>query len=89
MCISACIIYKFCPLLTQILASPLCVSIVIQTQVDTGIDLGFPVKGGWSISLKKKNHVISHKYLFSINKQSIKKNTQNLCFVIHYNAIIY
>ena len=50
MCISACIIYKFCPFLTQILAPPLCVSIVIQTQVDTGIDLGFPIKGGWSIN---------------------------------------
>ena len=54
MCVSVCIIYKFCPFSTQILAPPLCVSIVIQTQVDTGIDLGFPIKGGWSISKKKK-----------------------------------
>ena len=28
-------------------------------------------------------------YVFSINKQSIKKNTQNFCFVIYYNTIIY
>ena len=39
---------------------------------------------------KKKNHLETpNKHLFSINKQSIKKKTQNPCFLIHYNAIIY
>ena len=82
MCVSACIIYKFCPLSTRILTPPLCISIVIQTQVNTGIDLGFPVKGGWSISKNNNNNnnVISHKYRFSINKQSTKKNTQKFMF---------
>ena len=39
---------------------------------------------------KKKNHLETpNKHLSSINKQSIKKKTQNPCFLIHYNAIIY
>ena len=38
---------------------------------------------------KKKNLETPNKHLFSINKQSIKKKTQNPCFLIHYNAIIY
>ena len=38
---------------------------------------------------KKKNHEILNKHLFSINKSLTKKNIQNHCFVIHYNATIY
>ena len=38
---------------------------------------------------KKNNHEILNKHLFSINKSSTKKNIQNHCFVIHYNATIY
>ena len=65
--------------------------IIEYSQVDTTprTDLGFQVKGGRSISKKKKNYEISDKYVFSINKQSTKKNTQNFCFVIYYNTIIY
>ena len=40
-------------------------------------------------STSKKNHEISNKHLFSINKLSIKINTQNHCFIIHYKAIIH
>ena len=38
---------------------------------------------------KKKKLETPNKHLFNINKQSIKKKTQNPCFLIHYNAIIY
>ena len=38
---------------------------------------------------KKKNYEILNKHPFSINKLSIKTKTQNHCFLIHYNVIIY
>ena len=45
------------------------------------------VRGGESI--KKNHYEISNKHLFSNNKLSTKEKTQNHCFLIHYNVIIY
>ena len=54
----------------------------------SSMDSRFQIKEGRCIS-KKQNHEISNKHLFNIHKLSTKKNTQNFCFVTHYNVIIY
>ena len=46
---------------------------------------GLGVRGGRSIN--KKNFEIPNKHSF--NKPSIKKNTQNYCFLRYYNEVIY
>ena len=45
--------------------------------------------GGRSIKEEKNHYEISNKHQFNINKSLTKTKTQNYCFLIYYNAIIY
>ena len=42
-----------------------------------------------SIKEEKNHYEISNKHQFNINKSLTKTKTQNYCFLIYYNAIIY